>query len=384
MAQMELRLTTLTPLHIGGQEVLQTGQFAVMGGYVYVLSERKFLDMLKKRGLLERFLGDATAIINDRAGLKNWLERYRLWNDAVLQEVSLYRCKLQAGAAPGEEIRTMTRDPMGNPQIFGTSVKGALRTVVLYHLAKAYRDRDPQGFTEALNRSLLRDDGRPKDAKYAGQRLVEQLLANFSLGRANPNLGKDAPHKDYLKVLKVGDAQPFSKDAVSVVTTTVKSAKGSGDWYDKVPVAVEAVDAGQQTTLRLVLDEWLVHRFQERNGSLPFTRLEDLCTLAAEFHEDWVAFESEFYRWVGKPVPPVILHSREKPVLHLGWGSGLAGITLLMLLPEKDRQRIREMYFEVRDVPLFPKSRRLGPGDVPLGLVELEMVPKREDPHRAG
>lgn len=378
MTVTHVSLHTLTPVHIGGTEALHPSQFVVLGNRLYVLSEERFLTTLQQRNLAHRFLGDAAGILNNRegGGLRSWLQRYRLWDAHVLTNMCVYTCKLAGNPPTTSDIRALTRSAHGNPQFFGTSVKGSLRTVILYHLAKAWQSEKPAEFINMVEIALQRSE---QNKKWASQQLVEKLLATFSLGQRDEQGApykssggsSDAPYRDYLRVLKVADAEPFAKEAASVVSTNVKSAKGSNDWYDKAPITVEAVDVGQRTHLKLVLDDWLMNQYANQHVPLPFTTPAELEQYVVDFHQDWLTYEAEFYHYVKKSFPSALLQTRGKPVLHLGWGSGLTGTTLLMLLPEAHRLKIRDGYFDKRDMSVFPKSRRLGPGDTPLGLVEL-------------
>ena len=67
------------------------------------------------------------------------------------------------------------------------------------------------------------------------------------------------------------------------------------------------------------------------------------------------------------------------PLVRLGWGSGLLGTTVDMLLDESDVQRIRDTLFLPRYGTPAPKSRRLaarqGNAYLPLGWAKVKVVP---------
>ncbi|RIV28087.1 type III-A CRISPR-associated RAMP protein Csm5 [Alicyclobacillaceae bacterium I2511] len=378
MTGTELVLRALTPVHIGGTEELHAGQYTIWGNRLYVFSEERLLNLLLQRRLANRFLGDAVGIMNSRdgRGMRSWLEQHQLWSESIIADISVYSCKLSGGRPTTKDIRVLTRSAQGNPQFFGTAIKGSLRTVILYHVAKQWIRERPTEFLKMVDTALQRVPG---NKKWASQPMVEELLASHLIGKgpeistrdSKKGNASDAPHRDYLRVLRIGDAAPFAKDAASIVSTSVKSVGGENGWYDKAPITIETVDVGQQTRLKIVLDDWLMGQYVPEGMPMPFTTVADIEKYVTDFHTDWIANEIRFYDYVKKPIPTVLLQTQGKPILHLGWGSGLTGTTVLMLLPEEYRLRIRDKFFIHRDMSVFPKSRRLGPEDSPLGLVEL-------------
>src|SRR5262245_56199560 len=126
---MRLRLTTLTPLHIGGREgALNPLEFIVFEGHCYVIAEAKFSAALQQHGRLDAFY--TWFVGQERPVLRDFLRDHRLLNTDFLQRVAAY-----ASVAPmpiQATLRPYIRDAFNRPFLPGTAIKGALRTAFLY------------------------------------------------------------------------------------------------------------------------------------------------------------------------------------------------------------------------------------------------------------
>lgn len=107
--------------------------------------------------------------------------------------------------------------------------------------------------------------------------------------------------------------------------------------------------------------------------------MEDLISFLNEFTTDLWQFEKSYWDSVFGPGSLEMreFYQKEKASMRLGWGSGLGGASLLMLLPEELRREIRDSLFEPRGQYEFPKSRRaVMDGDSPrrpLGWVTISV-----------
>jgi CRISPR-associated protein Csm5 len=369
LRKWKFRLTTITPLHIGGPRALTQADYVTWTNRVYVVSEEKLFKFLQDRGFTDRFVTEFHGLVVQRhpSPMKEFLQRRGLCNETVLQAISQYACERRTGTEITGEIRTFVRDAHAQPLLPGSSLKGAIRTVVLYHLAKQLRDSRPQEFERLVLvplRAALQNRGR---RKWADDEIERNLLAALRLDHAQLS-----SHRDFLRVLRIGDSQPLDRNALVITKATVKSSSQSGNWYDKTSVLVETTPNGTSFEHVCSIDEWLAERFQRQNGSVPFLVPDQLMEMIREFHADLVQQDRELYDLVQKPQP--LPATPGECVLHLGWGSGLLGTTIVGLLPPELRLEVRRQFFQERDLPLFPKSRRLTQSGEPFGWVRVEIV----------
>src|SRR5579885_831541 len=112
-----LRLVCLTPVHIGsGAEYVSGIDFVAHGGRTYLLESERVLERLHAVGELPR----------DAFGLKSAIER--LFQRESPEKYALAQCD---GALPsGLTLRAALRAGNGLPIIPGSSLKGALRTLL--------------------------------------------------------------------------------------------------------------------------------------------------------------------------------------------------------------------------------------------------------------
>jgi CRISPR-associated protein Csm5 len=368
-SKWKFRLTTITPLHIGGPRALTQADYVTWANRVYVVSEEMLFKFLQERGLADRFVTEFHSLVVQRhpSPVKEFLQRRGLCNEMALQAISQYACERTTGTEVTGEVRTFVRDAHAQPLLPGSSLKGAIRTVVLYHLAKQLRDARPTEFERLVLVPLREALKNRKPRKWVDDAIERNLLTAFQLDHAQLN-----SHKDFLRVLRIGDSQPLDRNALVITKATVKSSSQSGNWYDKTNVLVETTPKGTSFEHVCSIDEWLAEQFQRQNRSVPSLTPDQLMNMVREFHGDLVQQDRELYDFVQKSQP--LPAPAGDCVLHLGWGSGLLGTTIVGLLPPELRLEVRGQYFQERDLPMFPKSRRVTEHGEPFGWVRLEVV----------
>lgn len=187
---MKIRLKTKTPVHIGTGIRYGPGEFFVTGGMVRRVSPERMYRALSEgrrddffmaierdedRFNLERFL---------RPGERDGFDRYALKN-AYGAEVPAIK-----------EIRECIKTGFDEPYIPGSSIKGSIRTALLWDVAK-----DDPSFVPAIQRDLSSNDRRMKERIGKG---YESRI--FSTKTKNDGPDGD-PKYDLLKFLQVSDAR---------------------------------------------------------------------------------------------------------------------------------------------------------------------------------
>lgn len=131
-----LTLTTRGPLHIGSGQITPRKEYILNSrkGTVSFLKEQAFFDLLIRNGLVELFEsfcmrrgGDLYALLYRECGL----------DEAQIAPAVHYQ--ISTGEALDAEhtlkdIHRFMRDAQGNAYIPGSSLKGALRTALLYQM----------------------------------------------------------------------------------------------------------------------------------------------------------------------------------------------------------------------------------------------------------
>ncbi len=299
MANYQLKITALSPLHIGAGEELQLGfDFMFHGSSTYRLNVDQ---------VLETHPGWQTA----RGG------RYPLPGELLTESdynnPELFRYVMRGRTRSSKEVARLQaciKDSFDRPYLPGSSIKGALRTALAW---TGWQEVKPTLNSSKLNRSR----------SWAGQRLERELFGE------NPN-------KDLLRALQVGDCVGPKKAedcliiANAQVLTQSKGASGA-------PIELEAIRPNLAFTGSLHIDDTLfsaqtdrVLHFNDRkhwlDELLPRVQRHSLARIAD--HAEWFAGVqgaagiANFYNQMLKAKL-----GANQALLQLGWGTGWDGKT---------------------------------------------------------
>jgi len=180
MTRYRVILRTLSEIHIGdGQTLLREYDFTVHQGRFYRLSVSRLLQGYAEAELTPSVLERLTRLPPGR-----WLSP----EDFRRKEWFLYALE---GDPKVGAVRSFIKDVHGRPYLPGSSLKGALRTAILWRI---WRER-----REPIRLSQL---GRQRE--WAAQPLERRWL------------GSD-PHHDLLRALRPGDTGPLPPEEALVV-----------------------------------------------------------------------------------------------------------------------------------------------------------------------
>ncbi len=354
-----VRITTLTPLHIGSGSVL-------LRDYDYVTGKDKTFVLNQDAVYADAY---------DRTGQVPTRPAGRLIAVTELKDNSPFVRYSLTGTTTVDQIQEQIKDPHSRCYLPGSSLKGALRTVLFAHSVRS----------KAISINLDALDYARERAAHAWEQAA---------------FGRD-PNHDLLRALQIADSAPLP--TVPARTMLLQTRVFAGNRPSAL-IWVEAVahQTSFQTTLRL--DDGLLKQNArdlgwEANADW-LTRLPELAnTLARER----IAAERAFAQKSGWPNPGIAFDrwaamdlKTNQFLLQMGWGTGWAGMTIGSLLSASDQLKVRAKYRLGRpprskgdwtpdpNKP-FPKSRRYHvargnnldaePG-VPLGWVLVSLQPE--------
>jgi CRISPR-associated protein Csm5 len=287
----------------------------------------------------------------------------------------------------------MIRNGMGQLYIPGSSIKGAIRTAIAYHLLK-YPDRYQVPSTKRVSeieKTLRERLGKlnSHQQKFLDDDLfMESLFSDFSLtyqGRTAQlrNRSGNSPNTDFLRVLKVTDSEPLLEKTaktkagkplalnVPVVAEVIISSRFP-NYSAKYKASIYAeMVRNVKTEFTLSIDTEMLSWFSHNQGmKLPFTTLDELLQICQEFTQEQWDYEHDYWQAIknnpkanGRNLDFDYIRDFYEPTecphsLRLGWGSGMTGTTVDLLLEDELRQEIRDTCG--LEAPNFeaPKSRR--------------------------
>ena len=404
-----VRLTSRM-LHIGSAvSQLNPFEYVQSGGFVYLPNQEVLARSLRSRGFLNTYVQrieareGITDLLENALG-DDWLQAQDDDGEAIFPQRLRIRKWAQGRIT---DFRPMIRDGFGHHYIPGSSIKGAMRTAIAYHLLKHAKERHvPEAQRiSAIEHRLQKSMGDLKRrAKFFDDDVfMDELFTNFAL-KGDCSKGRTGPNTDFMRAVHVSDSAPLSECKLT-------SKKTGRPFFKNLPVAVETIVSSRfqnygakyraslyvemlfnlDATFTLAIDHDLLSRFQHNQGmELPFKTVAELLAICQEFvQEQW---EAERFYWEGiknnrnggknldfSSIRDLYEQDRCPYSLRLGWASGLLGTTVALCLEEELVESIRDTCGIAAPNYEAPKSRRTvmnAKGDIRYvpGWVKLEAV----------
>ncbi|MEM4729685.1 MAG: type III-A CRISPR-associated RAMP protein Csm5 [Thermoplasmata archaeon] len=247
MKSYSVEVEVLSPTHIGTGEKLGPSDYLseANGKRIYYIN----LDLLLSRpGIAPDEVASAVSHMGE--GLAGLIARKRILPKEVALEVLESEEPIRGEIMP--HIRTL-----GKPYIPGSSLKGAIRTALLWKMLSS--ENELRKFAlEELTR--IAAEHKHVSPKKADDRIEARALSD--------ERQKDLPHYDILRALRVSDITPLDGSATAIYDIGIFSLQtgrrigGRGDRRtggEKLSIPVEALRPGKRLRGELTIDEWLLH-----------------------------------------------------------------------------------------------------------------------------
>ena len=277
----KLSLLTLAPVHIGNGEKYTSREFIYENKKFYFPDMGKFYNKMVEKRLAEKF---EAFLIQTRPNARNnrlisFLNDNRIaersFGGYSISETGLESDRNPNSAGAINEVNKFIRDAFGNPYIPGSSLKGAIRTILMNTSPKWN------------NENVVNDFGRfPKE--------------NKNLIPWGPKKGKE--YDDLFNAIRVSDSKPFDNKSLILVQKWDYSAKTNK--AKPLPLYRESISP-------LTKIDFEITTTTDEAGRL----IEELGKRAQAFYKDYKAFFlSEF--------PDNKIQANLQYPIYLGAGSG--------------------------------------------------------------
>ena len=306
----ELKIKILTPVYIG------SGYTVGKREYIHDKSKNlvSFLDLKKlfkgilDNGLYSEYEKYFTADNKSRemnVELKQFLERAGIGEDKYSEWItySEYMGSSNLRLQNTHEIQTFVKDAYGNPYIPGSSLKGAIRTI----LESCYIRNKYNEFN--LNRNEVIKEKMEKKPRYMSfpyNHLKEKV---FHRQITDEKVKLDKMQNDIMRGIIVGDSLPIDKNSLCICQKIDLSTKGN---EKSLNVLRECLKPGTIVTVPLTIDTKIM-----RNMYGKIFDLEDIKADIDMFYKNY----KEEYITKFKNFPEII---EEKNAFYLGGGCGYA------------------------------------------------------------
>ena len=344
-------IEVLTPVHVGsGNKLLMNLDFIVKGNIVkgnrvVILDTPKLFGYLIEKGYdaVDIAKVELKDLINkERIDVENFKKYALPFTGAVKSEIS-------------EHIKTG-----GKPYIPGSSIKGAIRTAVLWYAVK--NDKRLLDFAiKSLENKISRSRGRvtSKILKEADDDLERVVFGKEPRNTRN----------DIMRAVRIGDSKPFK--SLRVYEVKVLGSRGIG-------ISAECIDGGKAEVEIDVDEEVLKNLDSEYKGLVK--DVDTIAEITKEFSEALIEAELKYNYFEKTKAEFRAVKKCRGIVLRLGWGTGWYSKTIGLLLKTHTKfEGLRRKLGLGRNPRTkkvsnkFPKTRKVTVDGKPLGWVNINI-----------
>ena len=390
-------LITLSPIHI------QAGTPKLYGeGFIRLNNSDDFLyvvDTPKLQAEIFAFKG-LNAVKTYTREFSNPHSRTNI--TTVLEEIGYdYKSnikKISKGIVRLPSGNRFMQSGLGKHFVPGSSIKGAIKTAVLYQNVQqriAEGNLDLINFVENQINQYKRKRGTHDKRKFResfAKRLMQDAFQSIHPWEhsRNPKRRKEdkGPFTDIFRAIKVKDAilkEPSEVQVEDVIFTTLNQSNQVDEKRMKGNTNFECFHG--ETKIEISIDKEILASFTKVDAKPPFSNLEELIQICQNFAQAQWKAEQQFLANYGSSASINLDKinafytdsENEKCVtLRVGWGTGMFGTTVSLLLDEPTRVNLRNEVISGgnhRRPKPAPKSRRFvaenGQPAYPLGWINL-------------
>lgn len=246
LERYKITIETLGPLHIGSGHEIGKKDWILnrRDNTAYIIDEVKLFSYLRKNNLLASF--EKYMFVNSRGGLFEWAKENKIIND-IIHQTAKYSldCENIVEVNTVKDIQTFIKDGYGNPYIPGSSIKGAIRNVLLSQSI----EKDTHSNDDII--SALRKPNAGDNNKLNGEKDKLDKKYFRTIDREGSNYG-DAVN-DIMSGLKIADSKPLSFDNL----TLCQKIDANLDGYTRktrIPILRECIRPETKIEFNLTID----------------------------------------------------------------------------------------------------------------------------------
>src|SRR5690554_519136 len=335
MNQFKINATVITPISIGnGSELSPYKDYFIDNDKVHYIDENKLSQLLAKDpALMDSYVEGVANMDGNRSNfdLKGFVQNHLSINPFDLVRNSIeFRGNSNAKLPINEAIKT----PTGKPYIPGSSLKGAIKTALVY------TDLEKTDFGNKWKEDFFRQLERIHFNQYPKESFLRTQLKN-ELNELEKTLKHKAEiqnkQTNLIERLTVSDSTTLEHDNLSVIDLE----------RTKIPVRREALKVGSnfQFEINSPIDDWGL--FQEK--------LNHFASIADKSKE-------KLYNLIENSFD----NQTDEAYLAIGFGKGVYLNSILVSLKDFACQNHQKKLFENYLSVLFPKSRNLDIDSFPI------------------
>lgn len=245
----ELNLTVEGPVFIGDGNEIKKNEYILdeKRRCVTIPKPEKMFSYMEQKGLQEKF----EDCILKGSNLKVWLDEYKIpqeerdsWTAYTLGSKEIVAWDLR-----NKGIRTFIKDPYGYPYVPGSSVKGALRNILMCLAI----EQEPEKYRN-IKTGIVKEAERKKEKKKYLDKPAEELEnICFRTLRRNQEDRWNAVN-DKLSGVRIADSSSISLDQM-ILCQKIDAKKGKRANRNGLPIMRECLKPGTGICLPITIDE---------------------------------------------------------------------------------------------------------------------------------
>lgn len=370
-----ITLKVISPIHIGSvDQKLTPFEYIQQGQYVYQISDEKLSLFLQKKNLIDAYV-NAVERDGHRFRLLDFLRSKRITlTETELIDISNGR-KTRILGSGLQDYRPFIRDGMSKLYIPGTSIKGVIRTAILYNALLNFKTNNRDRFQKNIVESIEYTKPYRFKKKSPFERIQEEWLENFRLSNKS-----NSPNTDWLRMIHITDAYPVNFVETNLIPINIFKKEVLGWKYkinnsgQKTTIWAECVPQNAMFEFEITWDKRLLQDFKTENANILLPQSMDaVFSNITKWANDIINFEKDFTK--GQNLESWYVNNVAN--FRIGFGSGMLSTTISMLLPEETRKKIRNLAGKNKGNEIAPKSRRVwvnGDKTIPFGWAVMEIL----------
>lgn len=248
-------LTCISPIHIGNGELLKQYEYIFTKDRnqqrIYFLDKAKWMTFLVRHDLIDDY---AQSVFSGRMNLYGWLQSQRIGSlSAIIREVCNASADVYLVRERQQRVNDISRQvktPDGVPYIPGSTLKGAIRSAILFHDIRQH----PEAYLPFWNRiKAAMEAGNRRQMRDLAQNLERQAFTRLKQQKNRP----DDALQSVMKGLAVSDAMlvGHERDTVILQKYDVSSIRREGLKGHPLALFRECIPAGRKFRFSMTLDK---------------------------------------------------------------------------------------------------------------------------------
>ncbi|GAA5818354.1 MAG: type III-A CRISPR-associated RAMP protein Csm5 [Methanobrevibacter sp. CfCl-M3] len=358
----------LTPVHIGSGEEYGSSEF--------IQDKMKDVNIIRRINIGEYFLNlshkKRKHVLDKLTQNKFYLDRENKENP-IDKKFTRYISRLHS-SKPSNEIKE-TIKTSDKPYIPGSSIKGSIKTSLLYNMV------DDKDIKDLMSKISIRHDRRGKEKAKLHPKDYNSFLDKFF-----SSTSRNSARYNILRFLQISDTDTIlNPSIVNIITLKAKDTNKAGESkYEPHSGSNGFLESIYGKTLKFSMNLTYKNEFYDNSQShekLSLSNKEKIIDLdnikksLYNFSKDYIKHEFEFAKKYGIEDLAIEYkklykqNTEEKPLLRVGSGSGFLGDTIALKIKnyskENEKDENETFYDTIRKTAYrhypfeFPKSRKL-------------------------